>query len=152
MNRSTIRLGLALTGLAAMLAGCASGGPAPSVKNGRTLYQRLGGMPAIKALVIGVKDRAVSDPRTREYFKGFDPEPIVEHFIQLACVATGGPCKYEGRPMKQVHKGLHITNAAFDAFMEDILFTAKKLKVKQAEQDEVAGLFNATRKDIVEIK
>lgn len=141
---STIGLALVL-GL-----GCASSGPA--AKGGKTLYERVGGMPAIKALVIGTKDRIVKDSRINTYFAGFDLDPIVEHFIQLACVATGGPCKYQGRGMKEVHQGMHITGAAFDAFLEDILFTAKKLKVKQPEQDEIAALFNGLRKDIVELK
>src|SRR5260221_6022058 len=109
-------------------------------------------MPAIKALVIGTKNRVEKDPRINEYFKGFDMVPVVEHFIQLACAAPGGRCPYEGRPMKEVHQGMHIPNAAFDAFMEDILFTAKKLKVRQEEQDEIAALFNGLRKDIVELK
>ena len=70
-----------------LLAGCASAGA--TAKGGKTLYQRVGGMPAIKALVIGTKDRVVKDSRVNEYFKGFDLEPIVNHFIQLACAATG---------------------------------------------------------------
>jgi hemoglobin len=142
---------LVLTSLSILaLTGCASSGS--TVKGGKSLYERVGGMPAIKALVIGTKDRVVKDSRVNSYFAGFDLDPIVEHFIQLACVATGGPCKYEGRSMKETHQGMHITSAAFDAFMEDIMFTAKKLKVKQAEQDEIAALFNGLRKDIVEIK
>jgi hemoglobin len=147
--KTLVSIGL-ISGLCLAGMGCASGQPA--AKNGKTLYERVGGMPAIKALVIGTKDRIVKDPRVNVYFAGFDLDPIVEHFIQLACVATGGPCKYQGRSMKETHKGMHITNAAFDAVMEDIMFTAKKLKVKQPEQDEIADLFNGLRKDIVEIK
>jgi hemoglobin len=136
MTRMKKILGLAAAGLF-LVAGCATAPSTP--KNAKSLYQRVGGLPAVKALVTGSLGRIIKDPRVNEYFKGFDLDPLTEHFIQLACVVTGGPCKYEGRGMKEVHQGMHITNAAFDAVIEDIAFTMKKLKVHQD-------------KDIVEVK
>lgn len=138
-----LSLSLALLG-----SGCAATPPKPS----KSLYERVGGLPAVKALVTGSLKRILHDDRVNSYFKGFDLQPLSEHFIQLACVATGGPCKYEGRPMKEVHEGLHITNAAFDAVLEDINFTMRDLKVPQEESDEIMALFNSQRKDVVEIK
>jgi hemoglobin len=149
-----LRFALGAIVLACVTAACASGGGAakkPDSK-GKSLYARVGGMPAIKALVDGALDRILKDPRVKDYFKGFDTEPIEKHFVQLACVVTGGPCKYEGRSMKATHEEMHVTNAAFDAVMEHILFTMKSLKVKGQEQNEIMAAFNATRKDIVEIK
>ena len=138
-----------------MVSACASTAPSatkkPAAKT-KSLYERVGKLPAIKALIDGTLDRILKDPRVKDYFKGFDTEPIEKHFVQLACVVTGGPCKYEGRGMKTVHEDMRITNAAFDAVMEDILFTMKALKLGTQEQGEIMAAFNATRKDIVEIK
>ena len=135
-----------------LLGGCASTGKASAKTGTKSLYARVGGLPAIKALIHGSVKRISRDSRVNEFFKGIDLDTLSEHFIQLACVGTGGPCKYEGKGMKEVHEDLHITNAAFDAVLEDIAFTLRDLKVHTAEQDEVLGLMNSMRKDVVELR
>lgn len=118
----------------------------------KPLFERIGGLPAVEALVAQTLQRILKDPRIKEYFKGADLERVGEHFVTLACKATGGPCKYEGRSMKESHEGMHVTNSAFDAVMEHILFTMRKLKVPGKEQGEIMKIFNALRKDIVEVR
>lgn len=128
--------------------GCAGGGSAPQ----RSLYQRLGGLRGITEVVSKSIDRIGRDSRVNSFFENFDISVLREHFIQMICVGSGGPCKYEGRSMPEAHRGLHITNAAFDAVVEDFAFTMKKLKVGTQEEDEVIKFLNDRRKEIVEVR
>ena len=130
--------------------GCAGGHAKPA--DAKSLYLRLGSLKGISAVIHQSLVRIAGDPRVKDYFAGADLQKLEDHFIQLACVGAGGPCKYEGRSMAESHEGLHITNAAFDAVLEDILFTMRKLKVHGVEQDQVLSLLNSMRKDIVAIK
>ncbi len=118
----------------------------------KSLYVRLGKLDAIKAVINLSVDRILKDPRVKDYFVHADEAALRRHFIQLACAGTGGPCKYEGRAMKATHEGMLITNAAFDAVLEDILYTLRKLKVGSDEQAELMQLLNGMRKDVVELK
>ena len=36
------------------------------------------------------------------------------------CQVAGGPCRYTGHSMEATHKGLHLTNANFNALVEDL--------------------------------
>ena len=36
------------------------------------------------------------------------------------CMVAGGPCAYKGHDMEAAHKGLHLTNANFNALVEDL--------------------------------
>ncbi len=92
---------------------------------GPTLFTRLGGMPSIEALVGNVLKRALKDPRIKEYFEGADLGQLTERLEQFACAATGGICIYEGRSMKETHSDMWVTNAAYDALLEQILFTLR---------------------------
>jgi hemoglobin len=65
---------------------------------------------------------------------------------------TGGPIKYTGKSMKQVHKGMEITDAEFDAAVADLVEALKSNKVGKEEMDAVLGAVEKTRKDIVEAK
>lgn len=129
----------------------------------KSLYERLGGEKAIQAVVNDVVDRAAANPKvnvTRKGVKGaktWEATPdnvkkLKTHFFQQVSAATGGPHKYEGKEMKPVHEGMKITNAEFDAVVEDLKTTLKKFSVPKKEQEELLKIVESTRKDIVEVK
>jgi hemoglobin len=90
----------------------------------QTLYQRLGGQPAIDAVANGLAEKVLADPRINAYFvhAASSPENTAtykQHLMEFICQATQGPCKYSGMDMVAVHKGRGITNEAFNAVVED---------------------------------
>ena len=52
--------------------------------------------------------------------------------------------------MKMAHAGLDITNAEFDAVVDDLVATPNKFQVGPREQQEILNLLGPMRKDIVE--
>ena len=64
-------------------------------------------------------------------------------------MARGGPQKYTGRSMKNVHAGMGITNAEFDALAGDLKASLDKFKVPTQEQQELLAIVGSTRADIV---
>jgi hemoglobin len=136
--RSMLILAASLT-----IAACAS--QAPKAK----LYDRLGGMPAIKAVVAKTIDTAAADPRTSRSFKGIKLNEIKESVANQVCEATGGPCKYDGPSMAKVHEGLDITSAEFDAFAGILVGVLDEFKVGAAEKNELVQILVPMKKDIV---
>jgi len=141
-RRYPLCAGLILAG-ALVLAGCAS--TPPQAK----LYDRLGGLPAITAVVDRTLDSAASDPRTSRSFKGIKLAGVKESVVAQLCEATGGPCKYEGGTMRKVHQDLDITAAEFDAFAQQLVVTLDAFKVPQREKDELLQLLAPMKGDIV---
>ena len=64
-------------------------------------------------------------------------------------MATGGPCKYSGRNMKNTHNGMRISQAEFDLTAGHLASTLKKFKVPKQETKELMGIIGSLRKDIV---
>lgn len=124
-------------------AGCAGTLAKPS------LYDRLGGLPAINAVVDQSVDRHAADPRTRRSFKGINLKALKASIVSQACEATGGPCRYEGESMKRVHTGLSITAEEFETAMGHISDTLDELKVGTAEKEEFLRLLRPMKSDIV---
>jgi hemoglobin len=52
--------------------------------------------------------------------------------------------------MKAVHAGMGITDAEFDALVEDLVQALDKHKVPAAEKEELLGILGAMKADIVE--
>jgi len=132
--------------IAVSFVACASAPPAP------TLYQRLGGREAIKLVVDDFVANMAADPRVNGRFKGLDAARVAKLQTKLAdqiCDATGGPCAYLGRDMKTVHTGMGITEAEWNATVEDLVKSLDKFKVKPKEQQELLSALGAMKKDIV---
>ncbi len=133
--------------------------PAGAMK--KSLWDRLGGEPAVTAVIDDFVARAASNPKVNFTRKGTESEwepteknvaRLKKRLIQLVSAVSGGPMKYEGRDMKAAHMGMKITNAEFDALAGDLKATLDKFKVPDAEQKELLDIVGSTRKDIVEAK
>ena len=68
----------------------------------------------------------------------------------LVCQASGGPCIYRGKEMKAAHAGMGISNAEFDAVVDDLVQTINKYKVGEREKNELLSLLAPMRTQIVE--
>jgi hemoglobin len=137
------------------LTACASApsdAPSASAAASPTLYQRLGGREAIKQVVDDFVANLAADPRVNARFKGLDAAKVAKLQTDLAdqiCDVTGGPCAYLGRDMKAVHKGMNITEAEWNATVEDLVKTLNKFKVPPPEQQELLSALGGMKKDIV---
>jgi hemoglobin len=72
--------------------------------------------------------------------------------VDPVCEATGGPCMYTGRAMKETHDGIGVTAGEFDALVDDLGATLDEFNVPKAEQDELLGLLAPMRDEIVEVE
>jgi hemoglobin len=116
-----------------------------------SLYDRLGGVEAITAVVRAFDDRAGKDGRINQKFARTNLDRLTKEFIDQLCQDTGGPCTYTGLSMKQSHTNMGVTNGQFDAFMEDLVAVLDDFKVGKAEQDQLLSLLRPMRADIVEV-
>jgi hemoglobin len=110
-----------------------------------SLYWRLGGGDAINAAADELIKVSQADPRMNGGITGKCRDKLKEQL----CAATGGPCTYTGRDMKTAHKGLHITDAEFDAVADNLVKVLDAFKVQEREKNELLGLIAPMRGDIV---
>ena len=119
----------------------------------KSLYQRLGGYDAIAAVVDDFIGRLVSDKALTRFFGGASSDSqkrFRQHLVDQVCAVTGGPCVYVGRDMKTAHGGLGITEAEWQAGVNDLVGALDKFKVPQKEKDDLLAIISTTKKDIVE--
>lgn len=124
-------------------------------KKEKTLYDRLGGKPAITAVVDEFVGRVAADNRINSFFKdtASDPERLAQFKSKLVdqiCEASGGPCKYMGKDMKTAHQGMGISSADFNALVEDLSGALDKFNVGEKEKGELLGALGGMKSDIVE--
>jgi len=117
----------------------------------RSLYERLGGLDAITAVVENFRDRVAADDRINQKFAKTDLGRLRKMLIDQVCEATGGPCQYTGRDMKEAHKGMGVTSGEFDALVDDLVSTLDHFKVGKAEQNQLLAVLGRLKPEIVEL-
>ncbi len=121
----------------------------------KTLYDRLGGKAAIVAVVDEFVGRVAADTRINGFFKDTAADParlaaFKGKLVDQICEASGGPCKYTGKDMKTAHAGMGITEADFNALVEDLAGALDKFHVATADKNTLLGVLGPMKKDIVE--
>jgi hemoglobin len=115
----------------------------------KSLYERLGGKPALQAVVGELWNNVAADARINGRFKHTKPEAFGGQLVDFLCQASGGPCRYQGKDMKAAHTGMKLTDAEFTALAEDTTKALDKFKVPAKEQGEVIGLLASLKGDVV---
>lgn len=120
----------------------------------KSLYDRLGGKTAIAAVVDEFVSRVAADTRINRYFAqtAADPARLASFkgkLVDQICQATGGPCQYTGKDMKTAHAGMGITDADFNALVEDLSGALDKFNVGAKEKGELLGALGSMKPQIV---
>lgn len=119
------------------------------------LFDRLGGLRGITAVVDDFIDRLVVNKtlnRNPEIDAGRkrSPPPYLKYQVTaLVCEATGGPCKYTGKTMGESHARLKITEKEWDVMVGEFKKSLARYKVPASEQKELFEIVGKTKPDIV---
>lgn len=116
----------------------------------KSLYDRLGGKPAITAVVDDFVGRVAADSRINGKFANADIPRLKALLVEQICQASGGPCTYTGRSMKATHAGMGVTSDDFNALVGDLVATLNKFKVPEREKNELLGALGPMKGDIIE--
>jgi hemoglobin len=117
-----------------------------------SLYERLGGLEAIREVVDSFVTRCAGDGRINPKFERTDVPRLKKMLVDQVCEATGGPCVYTGRGMQETHDGMGVTAGEFDALVEDLVATLDEFDVPKPEQDELLALLGPMHAEIVEVE
>ena len=117
-----------------------------------TLYQQLGGQPAVDAAVDLFYRKVLTDPRISSFFDGVDMDQQIAKQKAFLTMVFGGPANYTGKDLRAGHAHLlsrGLNDSHVDAVIENLGQTLKELGVAQPLIDEVAGIANSVRNEVL---
>ncbi|MBB2486731.1 group 1 truncated hemoglobin [Mitsuaria sp. WAJ17] len=127
---------------------CALGG-ARSAHADDSLYSQLGGKPALELVVDGLLQRATQDARIKDFFKETNLKYLRTQLVDQLCAVTGGPCRYEGETMANAHAAMGLSQAHFNALVEDLQDAMDAAGLPFATQGRLLALLAPMHRDIV---
>ena len=118
----------------------------------QSLYDQLGGEAAVNAAVDIFYRKVLADDRISRFFDDVDMEYQAAKQKAFLTMAFGGPNNYSGKDMYEGHKHLlkmGLNDSHVDAVIEDLGSTLKELGVKDELINQVAGIANSVRDDVL---
>ncbi len=140
MALASFRLALVLP----LVAGMAVAG------NAGSLYERLGAQAGVSAIADTLIERVASDPVLGRSFVDTNLARIKKLLAEQICDLSGGPCRYSGDPMRQVHAGHHISEAEFYRMVDVLRAILKERHVSIAATNALLRLLAPMKRDVVE--
>lgn len=126
-----------------LIAGCQT---APSKP---TLYEQLGGMPAIESIAGNFVYEIGYDQQIVKHFEETNLDRFYGKMIEHLCMVTDGPCEYTGDSMKVVHEGMDITEAEFNRIVELLINAMNRAEIPVRLQNRILARLAPLRGDII---
>lgn len=117
-----------------------------------TIYEQLGGAPAMDAAVDIFYRKVLADERIAKFFDGVDMARQASKQKAFLTMVFGGPNAYTGKDMRAAHAHLvlkGLNDSHFDAVVENLGATLADLGVPSEKIAEVAAVAESVRNDVL---
>ena len=122
-----------------------------------SLYERLGGVYAIAAVVDHFSDQLVQKHtiENNRQISGWNESKAAQRLPGLkflrtlwVCAVSGGPFEYTGKALDDAHFEFHLTRDDFDAVEAVLAASLDHFRVPAREKAEVLGAFAAHKPEV----
>jgi hemoglobin len=117
----------------------------------QSLYDEVGGKPAIGPIVDDFYNRILADADLVAFFHGIEMATLKRHQRALVTVALGGVSEtYTGKMMRPAHTGLNIDDHSFDRVLTHFGDTLLARDVNPVSVEKALAILEALREDVVQ--
>ena len=117
-----------------------------------SLFEELGGKPAVDAAVDVFYRKVLSDDRISHFFADVDMDTQIAKQRAFLTMAFGGPNSYTGKDLRTGHAHLvkrGLNGSHFQAVAENLSATLQELGVPQPQIDQVMAIAGGARADVL---
>jgi hemoglobin len=112
-------------------------------------FQAFGGTEGLTRVTDDFLEELLIDPLTRRFFELADEDDFRELMVELFCELLDGGCVYSGRSMREIHRGMSITEAHFNAVIEALQRAMEKNGIPFRAQNQLLAKLAPMHRDIV---
>jgi len=114
-----------------------------------TLYDRLGGREAIRAVVDEFYARLLDDDELGQFFADTDMESLKEDQTDHLVEAAGGPAEYTGPDIREAHLHVPFTPALIERSVEHLEASLDAFDVTGEDKAAVVGAVTRYEDDLL---
>ncbi len=116
----------------------------------RSIFDRIGGFKKVRKIVSDFYDRVLEDEVLTPYFENVDMPRLIDHQTKFFAMLLGGPASYTEEQLGKIHKGMGVTDHAFEVVCELVVETLEDHDLAEADIQDVQSKLLGTKSRIVE--
>jgi hemoglobin len=121
-----------------------------------SLYERLGGITGITAIVDDIIYAHMNNPVVKARFLPIKDNPehfaqVRQHLINFLASGSGGTQQYAGRDMPTAHRGMNISDGEYMAVIDDIMSALTKHNIDEQSKKDVLFIAYSLKNSMVGI-
>lgn len=117
-----------------------------------SLYEDLGGAPALDAALDRFYQKVLADSRINRYFHDVDMGRLKSKGQAFLTMAFGGPNEYHGKGLRVMHQGPRtrgMDEEDFETFMGHFRSTLEELGAREEHVTEVMSIAYSAKDDVL---
>ena len=115
----------------------------------KSIYQRLGGQPAIDAAVELFYKKVLADKSVNHFFDDININKQRAKQKQFLAAAFGDPVPYTGKDMRKAHAHLDLKESDFNTIAGHLQATLQELKINDKLIGEVMAVAASTKDEVL---
>lgn len=116
-----------------------------------SLYSELGERSGISQLMETFILNIAEDERIIHHFANVDIARFHTMLTDHICELAGGPCVYKGDKMVEVHTGMNVSRAEFNALVEDLIIAMEQEQVPVGAQNRLLAILASLHKEVIQL-
>ncbi|WP_026713165.1 group I truncated hemoglobin [Flavobacterium daejeonense] len=126
------------------------------MENTTSLFERLGGLKGIEAIVDDIVELHMNNPNVKSRFLPLKDNPehfaeVRQHLISFLAFGSGGPVEYKGKDMTAAHKGMNISNGEYMNVVDDIMTALDKNNIDEQTKKDVLFIAYSLKATMVHV-
>ena len=113
------------------------------------LYERIGGKEGIDSVIQTHWEFVDRDKRIGGYFEGAKAKVVKANMSAYLSVLLGGPGKYTGRTLEDIHQIINVTDHHFDCFIQSFQRAVRDCGLSNDVVDETVVCLEALRRKVL---
>ncbi len=114
-----------------------------------SLYQRIGGKPALEAAVDLFYEKVLADERVNHFFDDVNMRVQIRKQKEFLAAVLGAPTPWTGKDMRKAHENLDLREEDFAAIAENLQKTLAELGLTENVIGEIMGIVASTKDDVL---
>lgn len=116
-----------------------------------SLYDRLGGHDSVVAIAKTTFNNHCKNELINNRYQNIDHEDVMKKVGEFMCAGFGGKEAYTGKDMVTTHTGMNISEAEFNAVIDDVMAALDTHGAGQKEKDEILAALWSMRPEVVNL-
>ena len=114
------------------------------------MFEAFHGLDGVNRIVDVTIDRATTDPRISDIFRGHDIVRLRRTLKEQICYLLGGPCRYTGRSMQVAHQDMGVQTRDFNILVEHLRFAMDHEHVPFSAQNRLLARLAPMHRNVVQ--